>query len=84
MTGAHSLWRPDLLYNQLPSLRPATELETRSVLKHCITARVTLFWRQRARSTMKHVIECCLNKCKRLRQILVKIDRILQPDMQTH
>ena len=37
-----SHWRPDLPYNDLPPLPPATELETRAVLKQCITARVAL------------------------------------------
>lgn len=35
-------WRPDLPYNDLPPLPPATELETRAVLKQCITARAAL------------------------------------------
>lgn len=37
-----SEWRPDLPYNELPSLPPATELETRAVLKQCITAHTAL------------------------------------------
>lgn len=37
-----SLWRPDLPYNDLPPLPPAMELETRAVLKQCITARAAL------------------------------------------
>lgn len=35
-------WRPDRPYNQLPPLPPAAELESRSVLKACITARAAL------------------------------------------
>jgi len=42
MTGASGLWRPDLPYDRLPALPPAAELETKSVLKHCITARAAL------------------------------------------
>lgn len=37
-----SHWRPDLPYNDLPPLPPAMELETRAVLKQCITARAAL------------------------------------------
>lgn len=35
-------WRPDQPYNDLPHLPPATGLETRTVLKQCIAARVAL------------------------------------------
>jgi Fic family protein len=42
VTGDHSPWRPDLPYDRLPLLSPATELETKAVLKHCITARAAL------------------------------------------
>lgn len=35
-------WRPDQPYNELPPLPPALELETRPVLKQCITARAAL------------------------------------------
>lgn len=35
-------WRPDQPYNDLPTLPPAIELETRPVLKQCITARAAL------------------------------------------
>ncbi|SNX60658.1 Fic family protein [Nitrosomonas ureae] len=35
-------WRPDQPYNDLPLLPPATELETRAVLKQCIAARAAL------------------------------------------
>jgi hypothetical protein len=35
-------WQADKPYNQLPSLPPAVELETRAVLKRCIEARVAL------------------------------------------
>lgn len=35
-------WRADQPYNQLPQLPPAVELETRPVLKQCITARAAL------------------------------------------
>ena len=37
-----SSWRPDVPYNDLPPLPPAGELETRAVLKQCITARAAL------------------------------------------
>ncbi len=37
-----SRWCPDLPYNELPPLPPVSELETRSVLKQCITARAAL------------------------------------------
>jgi len=35
-------WRPDRPYNDLPRLPPATELETKLVLKQCVTARAAL------------------------------------------
>ncbi len=35
-------WHPDQPYNDLPALPPASELESRAVLKHCITARAAL------------------------------------------
>lgn len=35
-------WRPDSPYDELPILPPATDLETRPVLKRCITARAAL------------------------------------------
>lgn len=35
-------WHPDQPYNDLPTLPPRTELETRAVLKQCISARAAL------------------------------------------
>jgi Fic family protein len=35
-------WRPDRPHNDLPRLPPAVELETKSVLKQCVTARSAL------------------------------------------
>lgn len=35
-------WHPDQPYNDLPLLPPTTELETRTVLKQCISARAAL------------------------------------------
>jgi len=35
-------WRPDRPYNEIPPLPPAVELETRAVLKRCISARSAL------------------------------------------
>lgn len=35
-------WHPEKPYNNLPLLPPGTELETRAVLKQCISARVAL------------------------------------------
>ena len=35
-------WRPDQPYNGLPRLPPAVELETKAVLRQCITARAAL------------------------------------------
>ena len=35
-------WRPDRPYNRLPHLPPAIELETKAVLRQCITARAAL------------------------------------------
>lgn len=35
-------WHPELPYNSLPPLPPAQELETRAILKRCITARASL------------------------------------------
>ena len=37
-----SVWNPSQPYNDLPLLPPAQEMETRSVLKQCITARAAL------------------------------------------
>jgi len=39
-TSSH--WRPDLPYNELPALPPTVEIETKAVLKQCITARAAL------------------------------------------
>ncbi len=41
MTPA-AVWQPDRPYNSLPGLPPAFELETKPVLKQCITARAAL------------------------------------------
>jgi Fic family protein len=35
-------WQPDRPYNDLPRLPPSVELETKSVLKQCVTARAAL------------------------------------------
>ena len=35
-------WRPDRPYNSLPPLPPAVDLETKVVLKQCVTARAAL------------------------------------------
>lgn len=35
-------WRPELPYNSLPPLPPARDLETKAILKRCITARAAL------------------------------------------
>ena len=35
-------WRPELPYNSLPLLPPTVDLETKAVLKQCITARAAL------------------------------------------
>jgi Fic family protein len=37
-----SFWKPDVAYDQLPILPPKVELETKAVLKRCITARAAL------------------------------------------
>ena len=37
-----SAWRPDRPYNDLPLLPPTVELESKAVLKQCITARAAL------------------------------------------
>ncbi|NLF69265.1 MAG: Fic family protein [Candidatus Anammoximicrobium sp.] len=37
-----SKWRPDQPYNDLPDLPPPVELETKAVLKQCVTARAAL------------------------------------------
>ena len=42
MTDLPPVWRADKPWNQLPPLPPAEELETKAVLKHCITARAAL------------------------------------------
>jgi len=41
-TSFPGAWRPEAPYNTLPDLPPATDLETRTVLKRCITARAAL------------------------------------------
>src|SRR5260221_1107669 len=40
MTGGP--WRPDVPHNALPPLPPAVDLETKAVLKRCITARAAV------------------------------------------
>ena len=42
MTNSPPIWRADKPWNQLPPLPPTAELETRAVLKQCITARAAL------------------------------------------
>ena len=42
MADEAALWRADRPYNTLPPLPPGVELETRAVLKQCITARAAL------------------------------------------
>lgn len=39
---APSTWRPEQPYNGLPLLPPAREIETKAILKRCITARAAL------------------------------------------
>ncbi len=40
--GAAALWHPDRPYNDLPRLPPSIDLETKPVLKQCITSRAAL------------------------------------------
>lgn len=42
MTNAQLSWQADRPYNELPQLPPLAELETKTVLKRCITARAAL------------------------------------------
>ena len=42
MTDFSSSWRANAPWNQLPPLPPAADLETKAVLKQCITARAAL------------------------------------------
>ena len=42
MNAEQVTWRPDKPHNQLPPLPPSLELESRAVLKACITARAAL------------------------------------------
>jgi Fic family protein len=42
MTDTAPHWRADKSWNQLPPLPPAADLETKAVLKQCITARAAL------------------------------------------
>lgn len=42
MTSTQLPWQADRPYNQLPTLPPTVELETRAVLKRCIEARTAL------------------------------------------
>ena len=39
---SHKAWRPDRPHNELPTLPPAGDLESRAVLKRCITARAAV------------------------------------------
>jgi Fic family protein len=41
-TGQGVEWRPDMPYNALPLLPPAADLESKVILKSCISARVAL------------------------------------------
>jgi len=36
------MWRPDEPYNELPTLTPEQDVESKAVLKQCITARAAL------------------------------------------
>ena len=47
-------WQPDRPYNELPPLPPAVDLETKAVLKQCITARAAL-------AELKKVVEMIPN-----------------------
>ena len=42
LTGSSSSWKPDRPYDSLPPLPPAVDLETKVVLKQCVTARAAL------------------------------------------
>ena len=42
MTTATPSWRPDKPYADLPQLPPAADLESKPILKQCITARAAL------------------------------------------
>ncbi len=42
MTGLPPPWRADVPYNSLPTLPPAADLESKAVLKACISARAAL------------------------------------------
>lgn len=42
MTSVQPSWRADRPYNELPPLPPLADLETKAVLKRCITARAAL------------------------------------------
>ena len=42
MTELQPLWRADVPYNSLPGLPPQADLESKAVLKACITARAAL------------------------------------------
>lgn len=42
MADSTPVWRADKPWNQLPPLPPAAELETKAILKQCITARAAL------------------------------------------
>ena len=41
-TRVTQVWRPDRPYNDLPKLPPTTELDSKAVLRQCITARAAL------------------------------------------
>lgn len=42
MNAPEAVWRPEAPYNQLPPLPPLQEVETKAVLRACITARAAL------------------------------------------
>lgn len=42
MSAGKTSWQADLPYNDLPGLPPKVEVETRAILKQCITARAAL------------------------------------------
>ena len=49
-----SAWRADQAYNDLPPLPPAADVETRPILRRCITARAALAELKQAATLMPH------------------------------
>lgn len=59
-------WQPEHPYNRLPLLPPLVELETRRVLKQCITARAALAELKQAAQLIPHQTMLVNTLCQRI------------------